>query len=293
MVFGALAIVPGDPVQLLMGLDNNPELHKALEHQLGLDKPPLTRFALWLLGILHGDFGTSISKSASVSQLIASRLPVTVPLVLASSVLALLIAIPAGVFAARRRGKFSDLTIVALTQAGLAVPSFWLGLLLAILFAVKLHWLPANGWEAWSSNPIKSFRFLLLPVLTLALGQAAGLVRMVRGGVLDVLGQDYVRTARGKGLEERVVLEKHVLKNALVNVLTLLGLQVGQLLAGAIVVESVFDLPGLGRLALDAVKASDFPLVQGVVLCIAATIVLVNFLVDVGYGALDPRIRFD
>jgi peptide/nickel transport system permease protein len=294
MVFAALLIVPGDPVQMIIGLNNDPEQYRVLAAQLGLDKPPLERFGIWISGIVRGDFGNSTSLLTPVKDLILSRLPVTLPLILASSLLALGIAVPAGIFAARRKGTAFDLGTVLITQLGLAIPSFWLGLMFILVFAVGLRLLPAiSSSVTWSENPLSAARNLVLPVLTLALGQAAGLVRMVRSSVLEVLGQDYVRTARGKGLLERYVIQKHVLKNAAIQILTLVGIQLGQLLAGAIIVESVFNLNGLGKLGLSAVKTSDFPLVQGVVFTIAAVIVLINLIVDLLYGVLDPRIRYD
>ncbi len=293
MVFAALLIVPGDPVQLILGLNYEPAQHDLLTRQLGLDKPPLERFVVWWGGLLRGDMGKSLSLNTSVAELIVTRLPVTLPLVILSSLLSLVIAVPAGVFAARRKGTVFDLVTVTLTQTGLAIPSFWLGLMLILVFAVALNWLPANGWTAWSENPAKAARSLVLPVVTLALGQAAGLVRMVRSSVLEVMNQDYVRTARGKGLLEGLVMGRHILRNAAINILTLVGIQFGQLLAGGIVVESVFAIPGLGKLGLDGVRSTDFPLVQGVVFTIATIIVLVNLIVDLLYGALDPRIRYE
>ena len=293
MVFAALLIVPGDPVQLILGLNYEPAQHDLLTRQLGLDKPPLERFVVWWGGLLRGDMGKSLSLNTSVAELIVTRLPVTLPLVILSSLLSLVIAVPAGVFAARRKGTVFDLVTVTLTQTGLAIPSFWLGLMLILVFAVALNWLPANGWTAWSENPAKAARSLVLPVVTLALGQAAGLVRMVRSSVLEVMNQDYVRTARGKGLLEGLVMRRHILRNAAINILTLVGIQFGQLLAGGIVVESVFAIPGLGKLGLDGVRSTDFPLVQGVVFTIATIIVLVNLIVDLLYGALDPRIRYE
>ena len=293
MVFGALLVVPGDPVQQILGLENNRDLYLAMQKQLGLDKPPLERYLNWMAGLPRGDLGVSISESTPVTQAILIRLPVTVPLIVASSLLALLIALPAGILAARRKGTLFDVGVVTLTQTGLAVPSFWLGLLLALVFAVNLRWLPANGWTAWTDNPTQALTSLVLPVITLALGQAAGLVRMVRSSVLEVMSQDYVRTARGKGLTENAVVWRHIMRNASIAILTLFGVQLGQLLAGAIIVESVFNLPGLGALGLKAVKTSDFPLVQGVVFTIASVIVAINLIVDVLYGVIDPRIRYE
>ena len=293
MVFGALLIVPGDPVQQILGLENNRDLYLAVQKKLGLDKPPLERYLVWLAGLPRGDLGSSISESRPVTESIVSTLPVTIPLILASSVLALLIALPAGILAARRQGTLFDVGLVTLTQAGLAIPGFWLGLLFVLLFAVQWRWLPSGGWTAWTDDPARAVRSLVLPVLTLALGQAAGLVRMVRSSVLDVLRQDYVRTARSKGLLESVVVGKHVMRNAAITILTLVGIQLGQLLAGSVIVESVFGLPGLGALGIKAVKTSDFPLVQGVVFTIAAVIVAINLIVDVLYGSIDPRVRYE
>jgi peptide/nickel transport system permease protein len=293
MVFVAMLFVPGDPVQLILGLNYDPAQYAVLQKQMGLDKPPLERFIIWLSGIPSGNLGRSISLSADVGKLIWDRLPITLPLVGLSSLLALLIALPAGVYAARHRGSLADVLVVTLTQAGLAIPSFWLGIMLVLLFAVGLGWLPANGWTNWSDDPLKAARSLVMPVVTLALGQAAGLVRMVRSSVLDAQNQDYVRTARSKGLLEGVVVRKHILRNAAINIITLVGIQFGQLLAGGIVVESVFNIPGLGLLGLGAVRSSDYPLVQGVVLVIAFMIVLINLIVDLLYGALDPRIRYE
>ncbi len=293
LVFFAMLLVPGDPVQLILGLNYDPNQYAVLQKQLGLDKPPLERFLVWLAGIPQGDFGKSISLSQEVSRLIWDRLPITLPLVGLSSLLALIIALPAGVYAARKRGTLSDVLVVTLTQVGLAIPSFWLGIMFVLLFAVTLGWLPANGWTNWSDDPLKAARSLVMPVLTLALGQAAGLVRMVRSSVLETQSQDFVRTARSKGLLEGVVIRKHILRNAAINILTLVGLQFGQLLAGGIVVESVFNIPGLGLLGLQAVRSGDYPLVQGVVFVIAMMIVLINLVVDLMYGALDPRIRYD
>ena len=293
LVFAALLAVPGDPVQLILGLNYDPAQYSLIQKQLGLDKPPLERFGTWLVGIPQGNLGKSISLSQNVSQLIWDRLPITLPLVGFSSLLALLIALPAGVYAARHRGSLADVLVVMLTQLGLAIPSFWLGIIFVLLFAVTLGWLPANGWTNWSDDPLKAARSLIMPVVTLALGQAAGLVRMVRSSVLETQSQDYVRTARSKGLLEGVVIRKHILRNAAINILTLLGIQFGQLLAGGIVVESVFNIPGLGMLGLQAVRSSDYPLVQGVVFVIAALIVLINLIVDLLYGTLDPRIRYD
>jgi peptide/nickel transport system permease protein len=293
MVFGALLVVPGDPVQLILGLNYNPEQYKVLEQQLGLDKPAPERYLNWITGALRGNLGKSTYYNASVSKLVLDTLPVTVPLVLLSTVLALAMALPLGILAARKQGTALDSGLVALSQLGLAIPSFWLGLLFILCFAVWLHWLPSGGFVPWSEDATRAARSMVLPTLTLALGQAAGLVRMVRSSVLEVQVLDYIRTARSKGLAESTVVRKHILKNALITIVTLVGLQIGQLLAGSIVVESVFNIRGLGSLGLQAVKSSDFPLVQGVVLVIATVIVSINFVLDLLYALIDPRIHYD
>jgi peptide/nickel transport system permease protein len=293
MVFGALLVVPGDPVQLILGLNYNPEQYKVLEQQLGLDKPAPERYLTWITGALRGDLGKSTYYNAPVTKLVLDTLPVTVPLVLLSTLLALAIALPLGILAARKHGTFLDTGLVALSQLGLAIPSFWLGLLFILCFAVWLRWLPSGGFVPWSEDATRAVRSMVLPTLTLALGQAAGLVRMVRSSVLEVQVLDYIRTARSKGLAESAVVRKHILKNAMITIITLVGLQIGQLLAGSIVVESVFNIRGLGSLGLQAVKSSDFPLVQGVVLMIAVVIVSINFILDLLYAMIDPRIQYD
>jgi peptide/nickel transport system permease protein len=293
MVFGALLVVPGDPVQLILGLNYDPDQYQAIAKQLGLDRPPLERYLNWLTGLVQGDLGKSTYYNSSVSKLILDTLPVTLPLVLLSTVLALVISLPLGIIAARRHGTLLDTTLVSLSQLGLAIPSFWLGLLFILLFAVSLRWLPSGGFSPWSDDWQRAARSMVLPTLTLALGQSAGLVRMVRSSVLEVQYLDYIRTARAKGLSESIVVRRHVLKNAMITILTLVGIQIGQLLAGAIVVESVFNIRGLGSLGLQAVKSSDFPLIQGVVFVIAAVIVIINFILDLLYSSIDPRIRFD
>ncbi len=292
VVFSSLLAVPGDPAEAILGLNASPQALTALRHQLGLDRPPAARYLSWLGGIAHGDFGESLNYQRPVGRLIGDRLAVSVPLTLASALLACLIALPLGVLAALRRETLVDPLITAASQLGAAVPSFWLGLMLILFFAVRLHWLPAGGFAGWSADPVRSLEQLALPVLALGLGQAAIITRMTRAAMIEVLDQDYVRTARAKGLAPRRVVGVHALRNAMVTIVTIFGLSLTNVFIGSIIIEQVFALPGMGRLVLTAIGARDFPLLQGEILVYAATIVGLSFLVDVAYGLLDPRIRY-
>lgn len=293
LVFGALLLIPGNPATTILGINATPEAVAALEAQLGLDKPPLQRYLSWLGGVLHGDLGQSIRYNLPVSRLIVSRLGITLPIVAGSLILATLISIPLGILAARRAGTWVDVGISTGALLGLVLPSFWVGLMLIYLFIVWLKLplpssFPIRGWHV----PAEALAAMVLPVLTITLARASLLVRMVRGSILEVLSQDYVRTAQAKGLSERVVLYKHALKNAALPVVTVLGLEFAQLLIAAVIVETVFGIPGLGALSLTAISARDFPLVQGVVLTLASFIVGLNLIVDLLYGYLDPRVSY-
>lgn len=293
LVFCALLAIPGDPATALVGLNASPEALAAVRHQLGLNEPPLTRFLGWFGGVLQGDFGTSLNYRTPVGELITERLSVSLPLALAGMVVACLVALPLGILAALRRGTWLEPLVTTAAQLGAAVPSFWLGLLLILLFSVQLGWLPSGGYVPWRESPLENIRSLVLPTLALGLGQAAVITRMTRAALLEALSQDYVRTARAKGLPGRTVVLKHGLRNALVTLVTVLGLSFSQVLVGAIVIEQVFSLPGLGRLALTAIGTRDFPLLQGEILIYAGVIVFLSFVVDLAYGFLDPRIRYD
>lgn len=293
VVFGALLAVPGDPAAVILGMNASPEARQALSRQLGLDVPPPERYVRWLAGAFRGDLGESLNYQRPVSGLIADRLRVSVPLALGAALIACLIAFPLGIFAALRRGSFWDPLLTSVSQLGAAIPSFWLGLIFILYFAVELRWLPASGFVPFAEDPVRWARSLLLPVLALGLGQAAVMTRMTRAAMLDVLSQDFVRTARSKGLPQRGVVLKHALRNAMVTIVTILGLSLSNVFIGSIVIEQVFALPGLGRLALTAIGTRDFPLLQGEILLYAATIVGLGFLVDASYGLLDPRIRYD
>jgi peptide/nickel transport system permease protein len=293
VVFSALLAVPGDPAEAILGLNASPQALGALRHQLGLDEPPVKRYVQWLGGIAHGDFGESLNYQKPVGSLIRDRLGVSVPLSLGAALLACLIALPLGILAALRRGTVLDPMITAASQLGAAIPSFWLGLMMILLFAVRLHWLPAGGFAGWHADPVRSLRSLILPVFALGLGQAAVITRMTRAAMLEELDQDYVRTARAKGLAALRVVLLHALRNALVTIVTIFGLSLTNVFIGSIIIEQVFALPGMGRLVLTAIGARDFPLLQGEILVYASTIVALSFLVDISYGLLDPRIRYE
>lgn len=292
LVFSALLAIPGDPAEVILGINASPQAVAALRQQLGLNEPPLTRFASWLGDAFRGDLGTSLNYQRPVGRLIVERLEVSIPLAVGGVIVAFLIALPLGILAALKRDSGWDPLIVLFSQLGAAVPSFWLGLLLILLFSVELGWFPAAGYTRWSSNPLGMMRSMVLPVFALGLGQAAVMTRMTRAAMLDVLSQDYIRTAKAKGLPARSTVYKHALRNALVTIVTIVGLSFSQILIGSIIIEQVFSLPGLGRLALTAIGTRDFPLLQGEVLVYASAIVLLNFLVDVSYSLLDPRIRY-
>jgi len=293
LVFVVIRVLPGDPAVIIMGTEGSPEAAAALRRAMGLDRPLAVQYGEWIGRALRGDLGRSIQYDVPVGSLVLSRFRVTLPLTCLAALFMTAVALPLGMHAATHHRRLGDYAAMVVSQLGIAIPSFWAGLLLILLFAVRLGWLQAGGFEGWEAGPWPGLRSLLLPALALGLIQAAILTRTTRAAVLEVFHAEHVRTARAKGLGERVVTWRHVFRNALVTVVTILGLQLGQLMAGSIVLENVFYLPGLGRLALGAISARDLPVVQGVVLVVAATIVAVNFAVDILYGVLDPRIRYE
>jgi peptide/nickel transport system permease protein len=292
-IFVVLMVIPGDPAQIILGVHAAPETLDRLRHQMGLDRPPVVQYLSTLKHLMRGDLGLSIAYAVPIRSLILSRLQVTLPLAILSMIFAILISLPMGTYSALHRNRVGDYGIMIFSQMGLAVPSFWAGILLILLFAVTLHWFPAGGFQPWLLDPIQSLKTLFLPALSLGFLRAAVLTRMTRSTMLEVLGEDYVRTARSKGLPERVVVYKHAFRNAVIPVVTIVGLQAGDLLAGAIIVENVFHLPGIGRLVFEAIGQRDLPVIQGVVLFIALMIVIINFVIDVVYRYLDPRIRYE
>lgn len=290
-IFIVLHVIPGDPAQLILGIQATPEALHELRHKLGLDLPLPVQYVKWIGELTCGDLGRSITYDVPIASLILSRLQVTLPLAVLSILFAVLFSIPLGVYAARHRNRPGDYGVMVFSQIGLAIPAFWAGILLILLFAVELRWFSAGGFKPWADTPWGAFKSLLLPALSLGLIRAAVLARLIRSCMLEVLGEDYIRTARSKGLTEKTVVYKHAFRNALIPVVTIVGLQMGELLAGAIVIENVFNLPGLGRLIFLAIGQRDLPVVQGVTLLIAFLIVAINFSVDVVYGVVDPRIR--
>jgi peptide/nickel transport system permease protein len=291
LVFAFMAVLPGDPARVALGVNASDDAVAELRRQFGLDRPLPTQYGDWVGGLLHGDLGTSYISKAAIGPQVFDRLQVTLILVIAGMLIALLVAAPAGTVMAARHRKLSGLALSAVSQIGVAVPAFLAGILLIVVFAVKLGWLPANGWTPPAQDPVMFFKQLILPALSLGLVQGAVLTRYVRSAVLDVLREDYLRTARAKGLRPFPALWRHGLRNAAVPVVTVLGLQLATLLIGAVVVERVFVIPGLGSLLLDGVSNRDLLLVQDVVMVLVIAVLLVNFLVDLLYVALDPRLR--
>lgn len=295
VVFTVLEWLPGSAAEVVLGETATPEAVAALEQRLGLDRPPLQRYLSWAGGLLSGRTAESVAYGESTARLIAERLQVTVPLALMAMTLTTVAALALGLHAASRHGRWGDTAVMAMSQIGLALPSFWLAILLILLFAVKLAWVSAGGFPGWRADEGGGLRegllALLLPAIALASVQAAILARVTRSAVLDVLGEDFVRTARAKGLSRRAVLWRHVLRNAMVPVLTLMGLQFANLLTGTVVIENVFVLPGLGRLVFQAIANRDLVLVRDIVMVLAAAVVLVNFLVGLLQATLDPRLQ--
>ena len=293
LVFVVLEVLPGDPALLVLGVNARPDTLAALREAMGLTDPAPWRYLTWVGGLLSGRMADSLTYGVPVHALIAPRLAVSLPLALMALALALALALPLGVLAAARRGRPTDTVVMGLSQVGVAVPNFWLGILLVLLFAVGLRWLPAGGFPGWQDGPGPALGALLLPSVALALPQAAILARVTRSAVLDVMSEDYIRTARAKGLSRGAALWRHGLRNALIPVVTIMGLQFSFLLAGTIIIENVFNLPGIGRLIFQAVAQRDLVVVRDVVVLLAATVSLVNFLVDLSYAVLDPRLRLD
>jgi peptide/nickel transport system permease protein len=293
VVFVVMRIIPGDPAQIILGLQATPEAVAALRAQLGLDQPLAVQYLTWVGELIRGDMGQSINYGVPIAELVVQRLAVTGPLTLMAVLFSVVVSIPLGIYASTHHNKPGDYGVMIFSQVGLAVPAFWAGLLLILLFAVRLRWFASGGFPGWSMDFWGSIKSLILPAIALGLIRAAVLARLTRSSLLEVLREDYIQTARSKGLPEYLVIYKHAFRNAIIPVLTILGLQIGQLMAGAIIIEQVFFLPGLGRLVYLAINQRDLPVVQAVVLFIACVIVIVNFLVDLMYVTLDPRIRLE
>ncbi|WP_370244260.1 ABC transporter permease [Salipiger sp.] len=290
VIFLVVEVAPGDPASFMLGINARPDTVAALRAELGLDLPVHERYLAWVSGMVQGDFGTSYTYRAPVAQMVAERVQVSLPLALYALLLSTLIAVPAGIFAAARRGKPGDVAVMGATQLGVAVPNFWFAMLLVLLFALKLRWFSAGGFPGWE-DPLQGLKALTLPAVALALPQAAILARVMRSALIDILHEDFIRTARAKGLSRRQALWRHGVRNALIPVLTIIGLQFSFLLAGAIIIEQVFFLPGLGRLIFQAITQRDLIVVESVVMLLVFAVIVVTFLTDLAYAAVDPRLR--
>jgi peptide/nickel transport system permease protein len=293
IVFSLMHLIPGDPAQVLLGFENtDPAQLEAVRRDLGLDRPIYVQYGRWLGKLLRGDLGTSVRTGRPIRVLIAEAIPFTLELSAYALVLAIAIAVPVGTLAGTTRSRLADGAMQTLTLFGLSLPAFWVGAMLILLFSVELRWFPILTYPGLGEAPLANLRGFFLPALTLAVPNAASIARMVRSSMVAVRGEEYVKVARAKGLHEAVVVRRHMLKNALIPVVTLIGIVAGYLLGGSIVVEQVFAIPGVGRLGLQAITQRDYPVLQAVVLMVTGLFVLVNLVVDVIYVLLDPRIRY-
>ncbi len=290
VIFAVIEVIPGDPAAFMLGLNATDESIANLRAELGLGGSLTERYANWITGMLRGDFGTSYTYRVPVADLILDRIWVSLPLAIFALILSTLIAIPVGVIAAATRGGAGDFSIMGATQLGIAVPNFWFAMLLVLLFAVTLQWFSAGGFPGWD-NPAAALKALTLPAIALALPQASILARVMRSALIETLDQDYIRTARAKGLSRSQAIRRHALKNALIPVLTIIGLQFSFLLAGAIIIENVFFLPGLGRLIFQGITQRDLVVVESVTMLLVFAVIVVTFLVDIAYAIVDPRLR--
>lgn len=290
VIFAVIEIIPGDPASFMLGVNAREDTLAALRDQMGLNDPLVMRYLSWVAGMMTGDFGTSWTYKTPVADLVADRVWVSLPLAVYALLLSTLIAFPAGIIAASRRGGAADVSIMGATQLGVAIPNFWFAMILVLIFAINLRWFPSGGFAGWD-DPLQAIKSLTLPAIALALPQAAILARVMRSSLLDMLGEDFIRTARAKGLTRRQALWRHAVRNALIPVLTIIGLQFSFLLAGGIIIEQVFFLPGLGRLIFQSISARDLIVVESVVMLLVFVVIVVNFAVDMAYAAVDPRLR--
>ena len=293
LTFMVIHLVPGDPARVLLGEEATPETVAALRLQLGLDKPLIAQFGLWFWQLLHGNLGQSIQLQQPVLEAVVQRLPVTAELGISSLLFSLVLAFPLGVYSATHRNTWIDRLVNVLTLTSTAIPVFVLGLILILVFAVDIRLFPPGGYTPFTDDPLANIRSLILPMITLGTGTVAVNMRQIRANMIEVLSQDYVRTARAKGLPERRVQYIHALRNAVIPVITIIGLQVGAIIGGAFVVETIFLWPGVGQVAVSSILSKDYPMIQGIVLLSAFSYMAVNLLVDIFYAVLDPRIRFD
>ena len=291
VIFSVIEIIPGDPASFMLGINAQPDTIAALRDQLGLNGSIISRYFNWISGMLTGDFGISYTYRVPVSELIMARVWISLPLAIYALAISTLIAFPVGLIAAANRGRAVDLTIMGTTQLGVAIPNFWFAMILVLIFAINLRWFSAGGFPGWDQGVLLSIKSLTLPAIALALPQASILARIMRSSILDTLDQDYVRTARAKGLTRSQAIWRHALKNAMIPVLTIIGMQFSFLMAGAIIIENVFFLPGLGRLIFQGITQRDLIVVESVVMLLVFAVITVTFIVDITYAAVDPRLR--
>ncbi|MDM5247563.1 ABC transporter permease [Lysinibacillus sp. G4S2] len=291
ITFGVFQILPGDPVRTMLGTEADPTQIENLRSELGLNRPLYEQYTDWMKGLLTGELGNSIRFSVPVKELLFDRLPVTISLAGLTLLIVLIISLPLGMFAARRQNKLSDVSLSTVTQVGMAVPSFWLGMMLILYIGMQFSFFKISGYIPWTQSVAGALSTLVLPALTIAIPQIAVNFRYVRTAILEQVQLDYVRTIRSKGMSEQNVMYKHVLKNSMIPILTVFGLIMAEVVAGTIIVEQVFSLPGVGQLLITAISNRDFPLVQGIVMYITVAVVMINFMVDILYSVIDPRIR--
>lgn len=291
LVFSLIHLVPGDPARVMLGLTATPENIATLREQMGLNDPLWKQYLTWLGNLLRGDLGTDFRSKEPLTDMLLQRLPVTLELTLIAVCMSVLISIPLGVLAAARRRGAANAASTGLGMVGISIPDFWLGVMLVLLFSKQLDWLPPSGYRPLSEGIVTNLRYMLLPAMTLAVGMAAVLTRTTRAAMLETLEQDFIKFARAKGIREKLVIYKHALRSASIPIVTVLGLQIGYLLGGAVVVETMFGLPGIGRMTLNAVSTRSYPIVQGGVLFIGLTFMIINLLTDLLYALLSPRVR--
>ncbi|USK66879.1 ABC transporter permease [Peribacillus frigoritolerans] len=291
LTFSLIHLIPGDPAQVILGQEATPEAYESLRTELGLDKPIVVQYFTWVGNVVTGDLGLSITDRVPVTELISQRLPATIELTIGTFLVALLIAFPAGILAAVRRGTIVDYTSTFVALGGMSIPSFWLAMMAIIYFSVELGWLPASGYVPFSENPAQNLMAMILPCLATGLRESAVLMRMLRSSLLEVVNMDFVRTAKAKGLNEVKTILGHVLRNAMIPVVTTSGLMIAGLLGGLVITESIFSIPGFGRLIVESVFKRDYVTVQGAILVSAVLVVVVNLVVDLLYAVIDPRIK--
>jgi len=291
VIFALIEIIPGDPAAFMLGINAQDDTIAALRAELGLDTSPLERYFVWVSGMVTGDFGTSYTYRTPIAEMIAERLWISLPLALIALALSTLIAFPVGILAASKRGSLTDTIVMGFTQLGVAIPNFWFAMLMVLVFAINLRWFSAGGFPGWDEGLFTGLKALTLPAISLALPQASILARVMRSALVDTLDEDFMRTARAKGLNRRQAIQRHALRNAMIPVLTIIGLQFSFLLAGAIIIENVFFLPGLGRLVFQAISQRDLIVVESVVMLLVFAVIVVNFAVDIAYVLVDPRLR--